>query len=116
MQYKSIFDSQSSNMTSNINEDSIMSRHKKKRINNKKNIEIFVENQNEKIKKTDESTINKADSLFEGENQLMESKLMNNTKFTDRVITSLDTSRFNVDVIHPRFDILDGLDSQFHEF
>ena len=49
------------------------------------------------------------DSLFDGDNQ---SKIMNNTKFTDRV-TSLDTSRFNVDVILPHFDILDGLDSEF---
>ncbi len=60
--------------------------------------------------------MNKADSLFEGENQMMDSKLMNNTKFTDQIITSLDTSRFNVDVINPHFDILDGLDSQFQEF
>jgi hypothetical protein len=42
----------------------------------------------------------------------MESKIMNNTKFTDRG-TSHDTSRFNVDVILPHFDILDGLDLHF---
>ena len=44
----------------------------------------------------------------------MESKLMNNTKFTDR-LTYFDTSRFNVDVILPHFDIHDGLDSHFPE-
>lgn len=45
---------------------------------------------------------------------MIDSKIINNTKFTDRM-TSLETSRFNVDVILPHFDILDGLDANITE-
>lgn len=57
-------------MTSNINEDSIMSRKDAKILKKqkKKHIEILIQNQEKKDRQMDDSVINKADSLFEGEN------------------------------------------------